>query len=41
MKLTIYEALKRRLGREPSNEELKNEVKRILEEAAVERKTKS
>jgi hypothetical protein len=31
-KPTIYEALKTKLGREPSNAELKAEVKRILHE---------
>ena len=34
---TIYEALKARLGREPSHRELVAEVRRILEEAAIER----
>lgn len=33
-KPTIYEALKAKLGREPSNAELKAEVLRILREAA-------
>ena len=32
-KPTIYEALKEKLGREPTNLELKNEVQRILKEA--------
>jgi hypothetical protein len=32
-KPTIYEALKDRLGREPTNDELKAEVIRILREA--------
>jgi hypothetical protein len=31
---TIYEALKARLGREPSNAELKADVQRILQEAS-------
>ncbi len=35
--MTIYEALKRKLGREPSNAELKADVKRILQDALVER----
>lgn len=39
-RMTIYETMKKRLGREPTNEELRNEVKRILEEAAIERKSK-
>jgi len=34
---TIYEALKAKLEREPTNAELKAEVKRILAEAAAER----
>jgi len=33
---TIYEALRNRLGREPTDAELKVEVKRILEEATRE-----
>lgn len=37
-KLTIYEALKSRINREPTNDELKKEVKRILDEALTERK---
>jgi hypothetical protein len=36
MKPTIYEALKSRLNREPSNIELKAEVNRILDEGLVE-----
>ena len=35
--MTVYEALKTKLGREPSNAELKAEVQRILQEAADER----
>lgn len=35
--MTIYEALKRKLGREPTNAELKADVKRILQESLVER----
>jgi hypothetical protein len=31
--MTIYQALKAKLGREPSHRELCNEVKRILAEA--------
>jgi len=34
--MTIYEALKLKLGREPTNEELKADVKRILEEGLIE-----
>lgn len=34
-KPTIYEVLKKRLGREPTHKELVNEVKRILNEGAV------
>lgn len=33
--MTIYEALRQKLGREPSNAELKAEVARIKEEALV------
>lgn len=36
VKKTIYQALAEKLQREPSNEELKAEVKRILEEGLVE-----
>ena len=36
-KPTIYEALKQKLGREPSNAELKADVIRILQEATQER----
>jgi hypothetical protein len=36
-KPTIYEALKAKLGREPTNAELKADVKRILNEALIER----
>lgn len=35
-KPTIYEALKARLGREPSNAELKEDFRRILREGMVE-----
>ncbi len=38
-KPTIYEALKVRLGREPTNAELKADVVRILEDGLVERAT--
>lgn len=34
---TIYEALARKLGRKPTNAELKADVERILEESMVER----
>ena len=40
MKPTIYEALCVKLGREPTNAELKADVKRILAESLVERATK-
>ena len=33
--MTIYEALKAKLGREPTNAELKADVKRIGEEALI------
>jgi hypothetical protein len=36
MKMTIYEALKSKLSREPLNSELKAEVKRIISEAHLE-----
>lgn len=36
-KPTIYEALREKLGREPTNAELKADVQRILEEGAQER----
>lgn len=39
-KPTIYEELKLRLKREPTNKEIKLEVQRILEEAHIERKRK-
>jgi len=39
-KPTIYDLLKEKLGREPTNTELKNEVIRILGEATVERAMK-
>ena len=39
-KLTIYANLRSRLNREPTHEELKTEVKRILDEALRERKAK-
>ena len=35
-KPTIYEALRAKLGREPSNEELKADVKRILNDGLIE-----
>ena len=35
--MTIYEALKKKLGREPTDKELKDEVLRILNEAKSER----
>lgn len=34
-KPTIYEALRLKLGREPTNQELKDDVKRILTDAYV------
>ena len=34
---TIYEALKEKLGREPTHAELKADVRRILEEGTIER----
>ena len=34
---TIYEALKTKLGREPTHKELCDDVKRILEEGTIER----
>lgn len=37
-KITIYAALYNRLGREPTHKELVEEVKRILQEAANERR---
>jgi len=36
-KPTIYEALREKLGREPTNAEIKADVQRILEAATVER----
>jgi len=36
-KPTIYEALRAKLGREPSNAELNADVRRILDEAMCER----
>lgn len=36
-KPTIYEALKAKLGREPTNAELKADVRRIMAESLVER----
>jgi hypothetical protein len=39
-KPTIYEALRDKLGREPTNDELKAEVNRIKESALVELATK-
>jgi hypothetical protein len=35
--MTIYEALRRKLGREPSNAELRADVQRIKDEALIER----
>lgn len=35
--MTIYEALRNKLGREPTNAEIKADVQRILTEALVER----
>lgn len=35
--MTIYEALKRKLGREPTHRELCDDCKRILEEGTRER----
>ena len=37
IRLTIYEALKLKLGRNPTNAEIKADVKRILTEALIER----
>lgn len=39
-KLTIYNALAIRLGRDPTHKELCDEVRRILDDAAIERKSK-
>lgn len=39
-KPTIYEALKTKLLREPTHNELKQEVKRILDDALIERKSR-
>ena len=39
-KPTIHEALAAKLGREPTHKEACDEVKRILEECAIERATK-
>lgn len=36
---SIWDRLRERLGREPTNEEARTEVKRILEESLVERAT--
>ncbi len=38
-KPTIYEALRIKLGREPTNAELKADVQRILQEGTIERAT--
>jgi|APThiThiocy_ev2_2_1041544.scaffolds.fasta_scaffold04319_4 hypothetical protein len=35
---TVYQVLKNKLGREPSDKELSDDVRRILCEAAAERK---
>lgn len=37
---TIYGKLKAKLGREPSNKELKEEIHRILSEAAIDMASK-
>lgn len=37
--MTIYEALKAKLGREPTNEELKADVQRILQDVMRDRAT--
>jgi hypothetical protein len=38
--MTIYEALRQKLEREPTNAELKAEVKRILNEGLIEQASK-
>lgn len=38
-KPTIYEALRDKLGREPTRDELRAEFRRILEEVAIDRAT--
>jgi len=38
--MTIYEALKAKLGREPTNAEIKQDVQRILDEALIDAATK-
>ena len=38
--MTIYEALARKLGRKPTNVELKTEIKRIIQEAIIEQAEK-
>ncbi len=40
IKETIYEALKRKLGRVPTNAEVKADVQRILREALIDRAEK-
>lgn len=35
--MTIYEALRQKLGREPTNPELKADIARILDEAMIDR----
>lgn len=35
--MTIYEALRQKLGREPSNAELRDDVRRILDDGMIER----
>ena len=40
IKPTIYEALRDKLGREPTDQELKNDVERIREESLIELATK-
>lgn len=38
--MTVYEAMRQKLGREPTHRELNDEVKRILEESYIQRATK-
>lgn len=35
--MTIYEALRRKLGRNPTNAEMRDDVQRIKDEALIER----
>jgi hypothetical protein len=37
--MTIYEALRRKLGREPTHAEMKADVRRILQDGLIERAT--